>query len=694
MTDKAKNSVIQLAYKRFEEAAEREADCRKERLDDVKFVRLGEQWPEAVKRDRQIPGQERPMLTINRIFQFRNQVINEIRQNSPSIKIRPVGDEANVETAEVRQVVIRHIQDASNAEVAYDTAVECQVDGGLGYFRILTEYCDNQSFEQDIKIKRIEDPFRVYCGPYTEPDGSDMPWAFITSSMPRDEFDALYKSKDAGDFDGAGTGDAGGWMDEDTVRVAEYFELKAEPRELLRFIDDTVMFRDEVMARFGEVPQQLVKDSRQVQQKTCIWRKIAGDKVLDETEIPTSFIPIIPVLGNEVWVEGKRHLHGLTRFGKDAQRQYNYLQSANTETLALAPRAPYIIAEGQIEGYESMWAAANRQSFSALVYKPVTIAGTLAPAPQRQNPPGTSPGFEAGMMRSVDDLKASMGIYDSSLGNREGNQSGRAILSQQQQASVGNLHFSDNLKRSLKHAGRIIMEMAFDHPQHVYDTKRVLRILGEDGASRTAQIDPALPQAVAEYRDESGKVQKVFNPGVGKYDVVVDTGPSYMTKRQEAAASMLAMAQADPQLLQVAGDLVVREMDWPNADSIADRLKKALPPNLQEEEGEDGKPQDPKMALAAQQMSQMADQMQHMSQVLQQLQDDRELKQRELAVKEFEAVTRRMAVEANIATVPGELHNQALANLSQHLAINTPNQLEEQAETPQEQRQETNEQPA
>ena len=268
-------------------------------------------------------------------------------------------------------------------------------------------------------------------------------------------------------------------------------------------------------------------------------------------------------------------------------------------------------------------------------------------------------------------MKASMGIYDASLGNREGNQSGKAIIGQQQQASLGNFHFSDNFSRSLRHAGRIILEMCFTHPKKLYDTPRIMRILGDDGTPKTVKMDPRLPQAVAEQQTQAGKVEKVFNPTLGKYDVVVDTGPSYMTKRQEAVSAQLQLAQANPDVLKVAGDLIVREMDWPNADKIADRLKKALPPQLQDPP-DGAAQQDPQLIQAEHQMQQMAQMMEHMAQEMQHLKDESLNKHREISTREYEAETHRMAVEAQIALLPGQLHKQAISNLQQQMSVVNP----------------------
>jgi hypothetical protein len=668
------NKILELAYKRFNLAADLENEGRIERLEDVKFVRLGQQWPDSVKRDRERPGQERPMLTINRLFQFRNQIINEIRQNRPGIKIRPVDDKADKETAEIMQGLVRHIQDSSKADIAYDTAAEWQVDTGLGYFRIITDYCEDDSFNQDIVIKRVVDPNKVYYDPEsTEPDGSDARWAFVIEDWALDEFKTEYPDVDVTAFKDGVTGDRQGWFGKDFVRVAEYFEIESKPRTLVQLQDGSTAWKDEIPEEY----QELIIAERKSNDKRCKWYKIGGDKILEQTELPTSFIPVIPVLGNEVWVEGKRHVHGLTRFAKDPARQYNYMQSANTEVMALAPRAPYIAAEGQLDGYEQEWAMANRHNLSVLTYNPVSFGGTVIGAPQRQQPVTTNPGFESAMMRAVDDMKSSMGIFDASLGNRESNQSGKAILSQQRQANIGNFHFSDNLNRSIKQAGRIIIEMI----PKIYDTQRVIRILGEDDSPKQVKLNPEQLQPKIEVPNEKGGVDTIYNLNIGKYDLVVDTGPSYATKRQEAAESMMSLVQADPQVLQIAGDVIVRNMDWPGADEIADRIKAMLPPQIQQEmkSEEDGQPQvDPQVQ---QQMQQMADMVEHLSQELKAAQAKAESDEDKLDIERFKAQTDRMKVIAELeqkgALTDAQLHQLALANLQSTLALGNTGEAEE-----------------
>ena len=671
----AEDKVIERAQKRFNLAADLESEGRIERLDDIKFVRLGQQWPDSVKRDRERPGQERPMLTINRLFQFRNQIINEIRQNRPGIKVRPVDDKSDVDTAEVMQGLIRHIQDASRADIAYDTAAEWQVDCGLGYFRIITDYCEDDSFNQDILIKRVVDPNKVYFDPEsTEPDGSDAKWAFVIEDWSLDDFEIEYPDIDTTSWQDGVTGDRQGWFGKDFVRVAEYFEIKSVPRTLVQLQDGSTLFKDELPDEYKD----LIIGERPSFDKKCMWYKIGGDKILDKTELPTSFIPVIPVIGNEVWCEGKRHVHGLTRFAKDPARQYNYMQSANTEVMALAPRAPYIVAEGQIDGYEQEWLMANRHNISVLTYNPVSFGGTTVGAPQRQQGITTNPGFESAMARAIDDMKSTMGIFDASLGNRESNQSGKAILSQQRQANIGNFHFSDNLNRSIRQAGRIIVEMI----PKIYDTQRVIRILGEDEVPKQVSINPEQPEAKMEQPSQQGGVESIYNFNVGKYDIVVDSGPNYATKRQEAAESMMAFVQADPAVLQVAGDLIVRNMDWPGADEIAKRMQAMLPPQIQQTmkaEEDDGQPKvDPQVE---QQMNQMADMVEHLTQELQNANAKVGSDEDKLDIERFKAQTDRMKVIADIETkaslTDAQLHQLALANLESTLAMGNTGETED-----------------
>lgn len=650
--DDTDQETLREIRQRFSDAVEFSQSVRQEMLDDIRFARLGDQWSEAAKYDRNRPGKERPMLVVNRLLQFRDRVVNEIRQNTPSIRIRPVNDGADQETAEVLMGLVHHIQDNSNASIAYDTAVEWQVDAGLGYFRVRNDYVDDTSFDQDIFIDRIPDPMKVYFDTHSkQPDGSDAEWCIIAEEISKDEFHRMYPDVDETSFDAAGNGDMQGWFTKDSVRIAEYYYIE---------YDEAQEIYDEETGR-----------SRTVQPKRCMWCKVTGDKVLERTELPTKYIPVIPVIGHEIWVQGKRYLSGLIRNAKDAQRLYNYYLSANAENVALAPKAPFIGVAGQFET-DPNWGRANKESVAYLEYDPVSIAGTPVGAPQRAMPPQASSAIMDAIRLAENDIMQSMGIYQPSLGSQSNETSGRALLLRQKQSETGNFHYQDNLNRSIRHCGRIIVDMI----PKVYDRPRVARIIGEDGTPRTVNLDPNLPQA--SMGTDNPAIDSIYNPTIGQYDVVCDSGPSYATKRDEAANMMLALTQANPALFQSIGDLMMKNMDWPGAEEISKRLQMLLPPQLQQMVG--GDKVDPQVMQAQQMIEQMANQMEEMSAEMQQLRDQRAILLQEKEREWFDSETKRMEVEGKIMMTDSQLQAAVRENIMLMMGIGTQQSLEQQPE--------------
>jgi hypothetical protein len=650
--DDTDQETLREIRQRFSDAVEFSATVRQEMLNDIRFARLGDQWSESAKYDRNRPGKERPMLVVNRLLQFRDRVVNEIRQNTPSIRIRPVNDGADQETAEVLMGLVHHIQDNSNASIAYDTAVEWQVDAGLGYFRVRNDYVDDTSFDQDIFIDRIPDPMKVYFDPHSkQPDGSDAEWCIIAEEISKEEFRRMYPDVDETSFEAAGNGDMQGWYTQDSVRIAEYYYIE---------YDEAQEIYDEETGR-----------SRTIQPKRCMWCKVTGDKVLERTELPTKYIPVIPVIGHEIWVQGKRYLSGLIRNAKDAQRLYNYYLSANAENVALAPKAPFIGVAGQFET-DPNWGRANKESVAYLEYDPVSIAGTPVGAPQRAMPPQASSAIMDAIRLAENDIMQSMGIYQPSLGDQSNETSGRALLLRQKQSETGNFHYQDNLNRSIRHCGRIIVDMI----PKVYDRPRVARILGEDGTPRTVNLDPNLPQASV--GTDNPAIDSIYNPTIGQYDVVCDSGPSYATKRDEAANMMLALTQANPALFQSIGDLMMKNMDWPGAEEISKRLQMLLPPQLQQIAG--GDKVDPQVMQAQQMIEQMADQMEQMSAEMQQLRDQRAILLKEKEREWFDSETKRMEVEGKIMMTDSQLQAAVRENIMLMMGIGTQQSLEQQPE--------------
>lgn len=574
--DKEDDKFIEIALKRFNLAAEAEADLRKKALDDLKF-RAGDQWPMNVKQARDVD--KRPCLTINRIPSLIKQVTNDARQNRPQLKIIAT-DDSTEDTAEVLEGMCRYIQESSNAGIAYDTACDAQVTMGWGYFRVITEYSDENSFDQDIKIKRIKNAFTVYFDPNAvEPDYSDAKWCFIVADIDRGEFKSEYPDAQILSMEMSSIGDnQQGWMTEDNIRVAEYFYVEETKKTICQMSDGKVLDKDlalEMIKNIGNALSQplTIQNTRETTTKAVKWCKMTASEKLEEADWVGKYIPVIPVLGEDLDIDGKRDLIGLVRDAKDPQRSLNYWRTATTEAIALAPKAPWVIAEGQLEGYEAFWQNANVASYSHLPYKPTTIAGLQVPPPSRNS---VEPPVQAMTMASqtaADDMKAVTGVYDQRQEDAR-DASGKAIIARQRQGDTSNFNFIDNLSRSIRYLGVILLDLI----PKIYDAPRVIRIIHADESTETVKINQPSGQ-----KDPMSGVDKIYDVRTGKYDVTVDIGPSFATKRIETADSMQTLAQSYPPLMQYAGDIMVKAMDFPDSDQISDRLKKMLPPQLQDD---------------------------------------------------------------------------------------------------------------
>lgn len=630
--------LIETARKRFDYCIDATGTDRELKRDDMKFYAgspdNGWQWPDKVLHLRQNdPNGARPCLTINKLPQHVRHITNEQRQNRPSIKVVPVDSRADPEVADIINGVIRHIEYQSDADTAYDTACETQVAMGEGYFRVVTDYADETSFDQEIFIRRIPNIMSVYLDPdRQDPTGSDMRFAFIVDEMRQEEFEAAYPNADPVDWEQAGLPDYRNWYltGEKKVRVAEYFYYEDERKQ----ITDG--------GRTRAVNRRIVK-----------WCKLTGDQVLQKRDVPGRWIPVIEVIGNEFWIDGIRHTSGIVRNVKDSQRMYNYWASQETELLALAPKAPFIGAAGQFEGYETRWQQANTKNFSYLEYNPVVEGNTLVPPPQRAMPPMPSAGILEAKRGAADDIKSETGQYDPSLGSNPQSQSGVALAREQKKSEVVNFHFIDNLSKSIRHAGRIILAML----PEVMDTRRVASIVGEDGETDQALIDPSIGEPLQTVTSETGAIiAKIFNPRIGRYDVRVTVGPSYTTQRQETAQMLVELSQGatDPVLALVMRYLAVKNMDWSGATVLADTLKKLLPPQLQQEEQEGGLPPEIQAHLqAAQQMIQEKEQ--EIMQVAQQLQEEK------LTVDQAKAELTRLMAEVQAAQAELKAQSDMLA---------------------------------
>lgn len=594
--------ILRVAKERYDLASTTWDPIYKKGEEDLRIL-SGDQWHST---DREIRKRDsRPILTVNKLPQHLNQVVNDQRQNRPSIKVSPVDNGADVETAKILQGLIRNIQNDSNADAARDRAFEGAAGNSFGFYRIISKYVSPTSFDQKLMVSRISDPFMVKIDPFSkEPDGSDMKWAFYECEYSKDDYKAEYPNSElCSSFNwGELSTSSQGWVKDKSVRVAEYYTLDYETEEISQARIQTVnelgqpVFQVKVM-KTSEVPEGAeVLNTRKTQVPKVNHYKINGVEVLERTVFPGIWIPIIPVFGKEIIVKGERILESLIRHSIDSQRMLNYMTSAEAEAIGLAPKAPYIAAEGQIpEKYAGMWKNANSQTFSTLIYKPTDHKGQMLPPPQRNTYEPPVQAIAMSRMQASDDIKSTTGIYDSTLGARSNENSGRAIERRNAQSQTSNYHFIDNLTRSIKHEGRILVGAI----PFVYDTERVERIIGEEGDEKLVTLNQ-------EYENEKGE-KVLYDLSVGEYDVVVETGPNYATKRQEAAATMMEFTKAMPQQAAVISDLMVKNFDFPGNTEMAERLRKTLPPGIAEDKEKKEIP--PEAQAQMQEMQQMIEQM-------------------------------------------------------------------------------------
>lgn len=586
--EESDQQILARAKRNFQIAADSETEIRKDALDDLKFCK-GDQWAPEIRRQRE--NEKRPCLTVNQLPQFIRQITNDQRQNRPSIKIDALDFGADTKDAEIREGLIRHIEEQSNAEIAYDTAFEQAAKCGFGYFRIDHDYKDPKSFDQEIFIKRIRNQFSVYLDPAAqEPDGSDANWGHVFDQMSKSEFRAMFPNSSLAKMDDwTSTGDQSesGWFEVDGCRISEYFEKSFERKTLLLLTNGEIYFEDEIPE--GLDPSVGVKQHRETVIAVIYRYKINGVEILEKTRCPGKFIPIIPVYGDEYMIEGQKTLEGVIRHAKDPQRIVNFTRTAEIEAIALAPKAPWLIAEGQDEGFTKEWKTVNRENLAVLHYKPKTIGGEAVPPPKRIVEEPAIQAIAAAGAQFQQDLRATTGVQDAELGKESNEVSGRAIERRTKQAQVSNFHFSDNFARSLKHAGRIILEWM----PEIYDTARTVRVINPEGKSDIIWINKVFL--------ENGQ-EKLITLTEGNFDVTVDTGPSYSTKRQEAVASMIDITQKYPKIMDIAGDIMVENMDWPGAQVVADRIRKTLPPGLVDDPGKEPIP--PQAQAQMQQMNQ------------------------------------------------------------------------------------------
>lgn len=639
---------VQEAVEFLRHSEDAEAQNRQTALTALKF-RHGEQWEPSAVASR---GIARPQITINETNVYLKKICNMQRQQRPRGKASPVGDGADKKIAKIATGLGRHFEVASDADNAYDTAFDFAATIGWGYWRLRPDYIAPDSLDQTILLESIDNPFTVYFDPASSlPDGSDQRKALIAPMMRKSAFKKEYPGALLSGFSDRGTGDSESyWTDageDGMIRVAEYFHIERTPSKLFKLSDGATFYERDLppVNMMREAGLEIIGRRESYIEKVK-WQKQTAFEVLEERDFPGHWIPLIPVFWTRVMIDGKRICYGMVKDAMDPARLNNFWKTAITEWLASMPKAKWLLADGQDEGHELEFKNANVSNASLLRYKPTSVDGTPVPPPTRIEPaPPPSGMIEATMMASQD-LSRVMGIFDPAVRGGAQHKSDKTLNAEQGQSENTNFDGYDNLTRSIKHSWRIMLSW---YPK-ILDTQQVRRIIGEDGREQMVTLNEKQPQVDQNGQpmldDDGQAIVKILNDmTVGDYDVVMETGPGYDTKRAEGVDAMMQLLDTPlgEKVAMTSDDLVVRNMDFPGADMIADRMAAANPlANIDEQS--DIPPAVQMKLQAAQQ------QIQQLTQTVQGLQTEIKLKSGIVQMQEQSETQRehmRMAVKAH-----------------------------------------------
>lgn len=579
---------------RFKIAESAESMNRGLAIEELKFA-AGDQWDDVTLDDRR----GRPCPVINHTETFVRRIVNHLKQQRPRIKVHPTGDGARPELAETINGITRHIENLSSADVAYDTAGESAVRIGWGYVRLKTEYIDEKSFDQEIKIDSVRNVFQVYMDPWAKhPTACDARWCLITGSMKRDTYRALY-GDDFDEFPDASAGDESlaDWDNDETIRLAEYYRIVEKPAKLylLKPVPDPnapkTAFESEFASK-AEMAKVCLKDrngqyiTRDSFERVVEWHKVNGNKIVDSRQLPGRHIPVVRCEGNVIDLDGQVMRRGVIHDLMDPQRLFNASKAAGTERLFLTPMASWVGTDAQFEGHPE-WDDANVKKYSRLPYNHVEDSkGAAIPPPMRQPPAPVEAGFAEAMQSAEHDLVAIAGMPHEPGQDKEGEVvSGVAIQKRQAMSDMSHYQYYDNQTLMIQQVGRIILSWL---PAY-YDTPRLQRIIGDDGIPQSVPINtPKPPQnggAGQPFDAQGNPIFEIENDlSIGRYDVVMDTGPGYETKRQEGAEAILSLVgtpELGKKIADVGADLVVRNLDFAGASDLADRLAVTTPQGME-----------------------------------------------------------------------------------------------------------------
>lgn len=637
MADKETKDLLTRIRDRYKVMTEADEENRRDAMSDLNFATVpGEQWEENMKKERG----DRPCYEFNKIRVTSKRIINEIRTNRPAGKVRAV-EGGDKETAEIYEGLIRNIWNVSDGDTVIDYEAEYQVNAGMCAWRVSTGYADDNFFDQDITVNPIQNPFCLYADPSSKDfmyrDADD--W-ILTERISKKEFEASYPNAERVDWEESEFDDEYEWQTDEQVRIAEYWYKEPVQKEIWKLQDGQVIYADSKEAK--HIDQAQIEQRKTVDTNKIMMCIASGDAILEgPIEHAGRMHPFIMIHGEFIIVDGKKYWYGITRFAKDAQRSYNVSRTAITETIAQAPQAKFWATVDQAKGNTENWSEAHFKNFPYLLFNP---------DPKSPGPPQRMGGADVPValiqesQLASEEIKAVTGIFDDDVGATSQSQSGRAIYARQQQGRVATFNYLDNMAKGIQRTWEILVDLI----PKIYDTERELRVLGSDGAEDYIKINTFV-------QDERGNPVKINDLATGRFDVTITTGPSFSTRRQEAAETYQSLIQANPAIFPIAGDLIFKSMDLPYAEDIAERLKTLLPPEIQQtmQEGKEIPPEAQQAMAQADQAMQMVEQqmqqVQEAGQEVQQEQAQSEKAKSEIKVLISNLKTQEAGFEAKVA---------------------------------------------
>jgi hypothetical protein len=630
--------LLETARERWKRCVEADQENRRKAVEDLKFIHVpGEQWDAQIKSERG----NRPSYEFNKLRVTIKRIVNGIRSNRPQAKVRAVED-GDKDTAAILEGLCRNIWSVSDADCAVDIAAEMAVAGGMGAWRVVTEYSSDDAWDQDIKILSLRNPMSLWSDPSAkDPMKRDAKFWFLESRMSKEAYQSKYGKVEAIEWEGSEFDDSDDWEDEESVRICEYWYQKPVAKTLALLSDGSTIDAENTPAE-ALAGRAVVRTRKVSTHQICMAIIGGGDKLVEKpTEWAGSKFPFVQIYGEYLYIDGKVHWFGLTRFAKDAQRAYNLERTLFIETEAKAPLDTDWATVTQAQGLTDQWARAHKELLPFRLYNPDPMA---AGPPQRSPGAQVPPALAVGLQLSGEDIKGVTGVFDPSISGKTNAVSGVAKRAEVAQGEIVCFNYQDNVARGVQYTHELLIDLV----PKIYDSERSIRILGVDGAEQYAKVNSIGP---------NGEV--VNDLSRGKYDTTVTIGPNLGTQRQEAAEVYMGLMQGNPGLFPVVGDLVVKTFDYPYSDEMAERLRVMAPPQIQQmlaqKEQQGGKPLDPRAQAAMAQAEQMMQQVQQMGQVVEQAAGEAEGMKAETDKAMTELESQRVKLEADYQKMLADL---------------------------------------